>query len=625
MATYPRAPAVHATGVDLTFRDPAGAHVGDHVTGVDLTFGETAGNVDVGIVARIGLRASASVLVDAGVYRGLSAQAELPFGRRSADRRQAAQLAWQETLAARAEVVTPVVEAERLTAARRLVFTGHVERAIVGTQMPWGAALAASYRGGLGWIETAPARRSTAMPWGTALAASTEAVAVYGHAPGHRMVTVLPFGRVALSASARAALVWGRHAAALAQAIVLPWGHGATLHAWGSGAHPMRGLARPMLIAPVVADLHFCAEYPEGGWVPSVVDLVFGVDPCGPTPGGVIVIPIRRTYVVHNSVFLYRLPAGTEFKAESFSLDVDVDSWTVTWSASLHSSARPHLQRSSPDQRVEVECVINGQHLHLVVDEIGRDRRFPEHRIQVSGRGRAAELADLSLTFGNAAARTAQQIMADVLTVNGVPLGWDIDWQIADWLVPADAWVFRGSYIDALKDIAGAAGAYLQPHLTDKVLRVLPRYPAAPWNWSTALTPDIELPVAATSVEGIREVIRPDYNRVFVGGIGKGYFGPVTRTGTAGDKVAPQVNHALITAPEAHWQRGLAELADTGLQEHVSIDTMLWPEAGIIMPGTVMRYVSDDLPRLGLVRKTGLQMQRWPELKQTLEVETHVV
>lgn len=99
----------------------------------------------------------------------------------------------------------------------------------------------------------------------------------------------------------------------------------------------------------------------------------------------------------------------------------------------------------------------------------------------------------------------------------------------------------------------------------------------------------------------------------------------VTRTGTAGDKVAPQVNHALITAPEAHWQRGLAVLADTGLQEHVSIDTMLWPETGIIMPGTVMRYVSDDVPRLGLVRKTGLQMQRWPELKQTLGVETHAV
>lgn len=496
---------------------------------------------------------------------------------------------------------------------------------------PWQAAVGRSHDANAPWTPAQPAARETAIPHRSGIPRTGSVKVLWTPGLASMAAVGMPYLRgrhiakqidIDVSQAQRVTVLIGMpsvRARHIVLELIAPWG--AAIPAPPGGVDLPPPINPPQPPREISTRLVFaCPPYLAG---PARV--VFG-RLCGAVePPTYVLIPTRSTYMVHNSISLYRLPAGTEFKAESFGLDIDVESWTVTWSASLHSSARPHLLRSSPDQRVEVDCIVNGQHLRLVIDEIDRDRKFPEHRIQVSGRGRAAELADVSLTFGNVAPRTAQQIMADVLTINGEPLGWDIDWQIADWLVPADAWAFRGSYIAALQDIAGAAGAYIQPHLTDKVLRVLPRYPAAPWNWSTELTPDIELPVAATSVEGIREVIQPDYNRVFVGGIGKGYFGPVTRTGTAGDKVAPQVNHALITDPEAHWQRGLAVLADTGLQEHVSIDTMLWPETGIIMPGTVMRYVSDDVPRLGLVRKTALQMQRWPELKQTLGVETHAV
>lgn len=360
-------------------------------------------------------------------------------------------------------------------------------------------------------------------------------------------------------------------------------------------------------------------------WQPWANDgrLVF-VCKAAPLPPAAIVIPVRSCYVVQNSVTLYRLPAGTEFKAESFTLDIDKDSWTFGWSASLHSSARVHLMRSAPDERVEVECVINGVSYRLAIDSMGRDKAFPESRIAVRGLGRAAELDDVDLTFGNTAPRTAQQLMADVLTVNGVSLGWTLDWQITDWLVPADAWLFGGSYIGALRDIAKAAGAYIQPHPTDKVLRVLPLYPHAPWDWAALLTPDIELPADVAAVVNTDEVMRPRYNKVFVGGVSKGVFGPVTRTGTAGDMLAPPVNHPLITAAEAHIQCGRGVLSDTGLQEHFSVQTMVLPETGIILPGKALRFVDEDGPHLGIVRKTSLQMQKWPELYQTLGVETHV-
>lgn len=59
--------------------------------------------------------------------------------------------------------------------------------------------------------------------------------------------------------------------------------------------------------------------------------------------------------------------------------------------------------------------------------------------------------------------------------------GWALDCQIVDWLVPAGAWSRQGTPIDAINDIATAAGGYVQPHATQPALRVLPRYPAASW------------------------------------------------------------------------------------------------------------------------------------------------
>lgn len=360
-------------------------------------------------------------------------------------------------------------------------------------------------------------------------------------------------------------------------------------------------------------------------WVAGDGRLVFTCVRGGGYPPGTIVVPVRKAYVVHNSVTLYRLPSGTDFRASSFTLDIDADSWTFSWSASLHSSARAHLQRTSIDERVEVLCVVNGVELRLVIESMGRDRSFPEDRLRVQGLGRAAFLDDNVGSFGNATERTAQQLMGDVLTVNGVSLGWSLDWQLTDWVVPGNLWTFQGSHIEALKDIAGAVGGYIQPHLTDQVLRVLHRYPVAPWDWESDLTPDIVLPVAATSVENIEEVILPRFNQVHVGGIkAPSVFGPVTRGGTPGDKEAEQALHALITAAPAHLQRGRAVLSNTGLQEHLTLRTLLLPETGLVMPGTVVSYVSDDRTRLGIVRKMGLQMSEWPAMHQTLGVESHV-
>ena len=324
-----------------------------------------------------------------------------------------------------------------------------------------------------------------------------------------------------------------------------------------------------------------------------------------------------------NSITLHRVDTGAELHAYSFNMSLDYQSWTWAWNASLHSDAAPHLGRDSAGDPPELAVFVNGVEFRLRLERKSRDRRFSPTRWAVSGRGKASVLGSDDAprqSFRNTADRTAQQLMADVLTVNGVPMGWTIDWGLEDWLVPAGAWALQGNYIDAINDIAGAAGGYVQPHNTAATLRVLPRYPLPPWDWDS-VTSYVQIPDDAAEVEGTDYIDKPAYNRVFISGIGAGVFGPFTRAGTAGNVIAPPVNHALITHPDVHRQRGIAELSDTGRQEIITLNMQVLPESGVIVPGQFVRYQGESTV-MGIVRSTSIDWSR-PRLRQTLEVETH--
>ncbi|MEG0051633.1 MAG: hypothetical protein RR715_00075 [Comamonas sp.] len=345
----------------------------------------------------------------------------------------------------------------------------------------------------------------------------------------------------------------------------------------------------------------------------------------GPEPEAHVVVPIRRVYIVLNNITLHRVDTGAELRAHSFGMSLDHQSWTWSWNASLHHDAAHHLGRESNGDPAEIAVEVNGMAFRLRLERLVRDRRFlPEQRWAVSGKGKAAILASPwapTLSFGNpTAARTAQQLALDSLTINGVGIGWGIDWQLQDWQVPAGAWAMQGSYIDAINDIAAAAGGYVQPHSTEPILRILPRYPAAPWAWNN-IAPDFEIPADAAEIEGTEFVDKPNYNRVFLGGVGVGVFGPFTRAGTAGIVIAPQVSHALITDATAHRQRGIAELSDTGRQELVTLTMQVLPETGVIVPGTFIRYRGEKTV-IGIVRGTSINWSS-PKLRQSLEIETH--
>lgn len=342
----------------------------------------------------------------------------------------------------------------------------------------------------------------------------------------------------------------------------------------------------------------------------------------GPGQDGPVVVPIRRVYVVLNHVTLHRWPDGMPVPVVSLSLSLDVDSWAWGFEATLPAIAEAMIAPTDGAPPVELVAHVNGTDFRVLAENLTRERSFGEASLRLSGRGRTAVLSAPYapvMSFANPQPRTARQLMDDVLTINGVPLGWSIDWGLTDWNVPAGVFAHQGTWIDALAAIAEAPGGYLLPHPSEAILRVRHRYPVAPWNWH-AVTPDLVLPVDAVSRESLRWLEKPAYNRVFVSGQSAGVLGQVTRTGTAGNVIAPMVVDALITEAAAARQRGTAILADTGQQFEVGLRLPVLPETGIVEPGTFVEYQDGSVARLGLVRSTRIEAG-FPEVWQTLGVE----
>lgn len=355
------------------------------------------------------------------------------------------------------------------------------------------------------------------------------------------------------------------------------------------------------------------------------VNLVFVCERHGPGPQPVetIVVPIQRVYVVINEARLRRVDGDIQIPTFTMSMSLDADSWAWGFSADVPRGVLPNLQPSNFGDPVELEAWVNGVPYRFLAEQLSTSRTFGKESLRISGRGLTATLDAPyapTLNFGNTAARTAQQLMGDVLTVNGVPFGWSVDWQLTDWLVPGNVWTHQGAYVGALKSIVQAAGGYLQPHESDKVVKALLRYPTAPWDWGAAA--DFELPADVTTQEGIVWQENPRYNRVFVSGVSAGVLGQVTRAGTDGASIAPMVTDALITHADAARQRGVRELATGGRQAMVSLQLPVLETTGVIPPGKMVRYVDGSTTRVGITRSVQVDV-RMPEIFQSIEVETY--
>lgn len=335
-------------------------------------------------------------------------------------------------------------------------------------------------------------------------------------------------------------------------------------------------------------------------------------------------IPIQEIYQVINTFSLVRADTGQPVEALEFSASLDADSWGWSWSATVPTRQMSRVRSPQLGEFVELIATLNGTALRLVVERLTRTRQFGASSLKISGRGRAAWLSEPHapiITVLNTEARTAQQLLNDALTVNGVPLGWMVDWQLNDWSVPAGLWSYTGTYIGAACRLAESGGGYVQADAALQTLHVLPYYPVAPWAWAAEI-PDLVLPEAVCVTEDIEWQDKPAYNAVWVVGHDQGRRDLIKRAGTAGDCLAPSIADPLATHETMTRQRGLRAIADTGRQVHLSMQLPILAETGIIQPGQLVEYVEQGVPHRGLSRAVSVRYQ-FPTASQTIKVETH--
>ena len=406
----------------------------------------------------------------------------------------------------------------------------------------------------------------------------------------------------------------GRGALASLPGFRVPWQH---------GRNPPIGRTDLPIIPPEVVEpfeptnrLVFQCP-PQTG----AVHLILGHE-CRPTdpthPGTVIILPQRR-YYVSNNVQMRRVSDNVLVLADNIAVGTDYGSWTWSFSASVDIR-----QEGLVEPGTKLNVSINGTSVVLEVEKWSRERDGLSGRsLRIAGRGHAAMLdsAEAQRLFTNTGIRTAAQLANEALTVNGVPIGYTVDWQLSDWTVPTGVFVHQGTPISALLAIVKAAGGYLMSHPSLPILHALPEYPVLPWSW--AATPaDFLLPADITSRESLDRTYKPLYTGVTVRGEAEGVEVFVKRIGTDGSVEAPMVVDDLITAKIAADQRGSSILAATGGKVDVGLRMPVLPATGIILPGALVQYSDGAGTYKGLVRSVSVEAT-FPDVWQLIGVETH--
>ena len=311
----------------------------------------------------------------------------------------------------------------------------------------------------------------------------------------------------------------------------------------------------------------------------------------------------------HN-LEIYRTSDGATIDAQDFSVSIDMDSWAWGWSATLLTDTAYDLVQPTSDGPQELTIILDGQEFRVIAEELSENRAgIGKPSRSVSGRGIAAVL---SAPYAPARSRTeefmrtANQLAADELANTG----WSIDWGIEDWLVPGEVFSYAAKTpIQAITDIAKAAGAFVLPEPASETIRIRSRYPISPWEWDQA-TPDFVIDANPIKSISARWTERPEYNRAWASGKQGGVIVATTRAGTAGDQAAPQVVHPLITDQAVGRERGRVELSAGGKWQEVSL-TIPYLDGdngpGLIPPGSLVQVEDPKGAWRGIVQGTDIK------------------
>ena len=335
---------------------------------------------------------------------------------------------------------------------------------------------------------------------------------------------------------------------------------------------------------------------------------------------------------VTNSVSLTRSDDGREIKLLGFSVGIDSNSYTWSFSATVPLSELSKVD-TAHEQRIGVDFTCNGNLWRFVLDSCDDSISFGESSLTIKGKSRAMLLAHPYATqrgFKFDTAMSARQIADAELNRNGVPSGFTLDWQLAGvngWNVPANTYSYTGKTpINSLQWIAEAAGGFINADMSADVLHVLAHYPVPSWEWA-AQTPSINLPMSLITSRSRGRVNKPAYNGVTLYGENDNGIGAlIKRAGTSGGYQPPMVTSDLMTDQLAAISRGKMILSDTGDLGNIGISMPLIADIGVLKPSTLIG-VNDGEQWVGMVRGTTitgrLSSNRALEIDQSIDVERH--
>lgn len=339
------------------------------------------------------------------------------------------------------------------------------------------------------------------------------------------------------------------------------------------------------------------------------------------TPQPHFVIPLLPVYMQVHHLTAHLLPSLEPVVLTDVTIAADDDSYC--WS--LSANGPEHLlDQLAPvgGLPARVQVTIDGISFVFAVTSTARSRTFDRRRVAVQGISVTAMLGAPYMprqSWLSTSVATAQQLAVAALEFSGV----DLDWQIPEWQVPAGAWSFQGTPLQAVLRIAESVNAVVRSHRTAEQLIVVPRYPVLPWEWGAAV-PDVQMPAAVIVTDELRPDPRADYNAIYVaGGSVGGVLGHVVRILSARDKLAPQIQDDLITHADAARMRGSWALAASGnkLQHSISMPVLTGgTHPGILNPGQLLEVADTDGVWRGLVRGVSVSASM-PRVRQQVTVE----
>lgn len=337
-------------------------------------------------------------------------------------------------------------------------------------------------------------------------------------------------------------------------------------------------------------------------------DLEFWID-----VGDARIIPIRRVYLVSNSASLVRLSDGLNIPVTGISIDYDDDSWAWQFSASVPRIA---MAEALYDEEVLIE--LNGYQWIMSVDGWSDSLSFNGQNATITGRSRTKELSSsilLPSSYTETQVRTIIQLAEQELIT-----GWTLNWQAADWLVPGRVWSYSNKTpIELIQTLAQAAGAFIYPDPSQRLLSVLPRYKAKPWELSQ--TPaDIVIPANIMVNRGRKFELGTNANAIWLSGQNGGITTRVKRTGTAADRLLPTEVVDLITHIDGATAYGIERLANSLTRSIDTIELPISSDTGLILPGNIIEVPDGKAYPRGL-RASATLSDRKMVIRQSIEIE----